>query len=267
MANIDAKMVKELRDKTGAGMMDCKKALVAADGDSEKAMEQLRKAGIAKAEKKASRSAKEGAVFVSISDDKAAAVEVLCETDFVARNEKFQNYSNELAARIASDFSEDGDVSEKVAEMEKDTVTEMVARIGENMQVRRAVRWDLTGKAGSYLHGNGRIGVVAEVEGECSDELLTDICMHIAAFAPAYITPDEIPAETIAKEKEIAAAQVQGKPENIIEKIVVGKINKWYTEVCLMKMPWIRDDKTCLEKVAPGLKVKRFIRWQVGEEL
>jgi elongation factor Ts len=143
----------------------------------------------------------------------------------------------------------------------------MIAKIGENMQLRRAVRWVSEGKCASYLHMGGRIGVMVDVEGDVDDEALSSLCMHIAAFKPDYISPEDIPAEVIEKEKEIAAGQVAGKPADIIDKIVMGKINKWYNEVCLMKQPWIRDDKQSVEKANPGMKVKQFIRWEIGEEL
>jgi elongation factor Ts len=135
------------------------------------------------------------------------------------------------------------------------------------MQLRRAAKWKTSAKVGSYLHMGGRIGVMVEVDGEIADDIMADLCMHIAAFNPQYIDVDDIPAEAIEKEKEIAKAQMAGKPENIIENILVGKINKWYSEVCVTKQPWLKDDKSCFAKVAPKAQIKRFIRWQVGEEL
>ena len=267
MAAITAKMVKELRDKTGVGMMDCKKALVAADGDMEVAVEHLRKSGIAKAAKRAGRAANEGRIVAQVENGVAVMAETLCETDFVARNERFRNFGSELVQRVAKNYDANGDVSEAVGTAEKDTVTEMVAVIGENIQIRRVARWVGDAHFASYLHMGGKIGVLIEAEGEADEELLHDICMHIAAFSPQFISPDDIPAEVVAKEKEIAKAQVEGKPENIIDKIVMGKISKWYTQACLTKQPWIRDDKTCLDKSMPKLKIRRFLRWQVGEEL
>ena len=143
----------------------------------------------------------------------------------------------------------------------------LISTIGENMQLRRATKWQTSGKVGTYLHMGGRIGVMVEVDGEIAEDVLADLCMHIAAFNPQFINPEDIPADVVAKEKEIAAAQLAGKPENIIEKILVGKLNKWYTEVCVTKQPWLKDDKSCFAKVAPQAQIKRFIRWQVGEEL
>ena len=266
MANITADIVKELRDKTGAGMMDCKKALTQSEGDIEKAIEFLRKSGIAKAEKKSGRATKEGKTLMLVEGNKAAMVEVLCETDFVATNEKFTAFVKDILARMIKGEG-NGDVSEKTQESEKENLVAMIATIGENMQIRRAARWETAGQIGSYLHQGGRVGVIVDVEGECDQVLLSEICMHIAAFRPQYICPGCVSAEIIEKEKEIAAAQLKDKPANMIEKIVMGKINKWYSEVCLVKQPWIKDDKTSLEKVNNKIKVKRFLRWEVGEEL
>ncbi len=263
---ITAEMVKELRDKTGAGMMDCKKALTDADGDLEKAIDNLRKSGIAKAEKKSGRTTKEGKIVSCIKGNKGAMVEVLCETDFVASNDKFKNFIAALVERVLA-VDGDGCVSEKVQELEKDGLVAMVATIGENMQIRRSVKWETTGKIASYLHMGGRIGVMIDVEGEADDAFLNDICMHIAAFRPSYVCSKCIPEDVIKREQEIAAAQVVGKPENIVAKIVEGKISKWYSDVCLVNQPWIKDDKSSLAKLKPNLKVKRFVRWEVGEEL
>lgn len=267
MAEITAAMVKELRDKTDAGMMDCKKALMECNGDMTAAIEHLRKTGVMKAEKRSGKSVKEGKIYALVSGGKAVMVEILSETDFVASNEKFFEYVKAAAGRVLERIPGDGDISAKAQELEKDNIVNLIAVIGENIQLRRAARFETAGKIASYLHLGGKIGVMLDVEGESTPELLNDICMHIAAFKPRSVGPDEIPADVIAKEKEIAAAQITGKPANMIEKIVMDKINKWFTEVCLVKQPWIRDDKTTLEKVAPKLKVKRFLRWEVGQEL
>lgn len=263
---ITADQVKVLRDKTGAGMMDCKKALVESNGDMEQAIDELRKSGIAKAEKKSGRATNEGKIITAITDGKGAAVEVLCETDFVATNQKFIDFITDVVNRTL-DIDGDGDISEQVQARENENLVAMVATIGENIQIRRAVKWNTSGKIASYLHMGGRIGVMLDVDGEKDEAFLNETCMHIAAFKPPFISPENISAEMIAKEKEIAAAQVVGKPANIVDKIVDGKINKWYSEVCLVKQPWIKDDKSCLEKLRPGMKVKRFLRWEVGEEV
>lgn len=266
MANITAQIVKELREKTDAGMMDCKKALVEADGDMAKAIDILRKSGIAKAEKKSGRAVKEGKIVSYIDGKVGVLLEALCETDFVASNEKFQNYINGVVKKAAS-FSADGDIAEKIADAEKAGLTELIATIGENMQLRRAVRWTSNGRCASYLHMGGRIGVMVDVEGNADDTAVNDLCMHIAAFKPSYVATDNIPAAIIAKEKEIASSQVAGKPADIVDKIVSGKISKWYKEVCLNDQPWIRDDKVSVQKANPGMKIKRFLRWEIGEEL
>lgn len=264
---VTAAQVKELRDKTGAGMMDCKKALTAADGDFELAIENLRKAGIAKAEKKADRATNEGVIVLRIADGVSVAAEVLCETDFVAKNERFIAYCDALLGRVAAAYSEDGEIGAQVAEAEKDRIGELVTNVGENIQVRRVVRWN-TDQAGSYSH-SGRIGVLVEATG-LSEETGRQLGMQIAASNPLFTSPADVPAEQVEKEKEIAAAQpdLASKPANIIEKILIGKINKWYTEICLTKQQWIHsEDKTTVEKALKGVAIKRFIRWSVGEDL
>jgi len=268
MAVITADIVKQLRDRTDAGMMDCKRALAEANGDMDKAVEILRVSGIAKAEKRAARSVKEGKIHAMVSNGVGVMVEVLCETDFVAKNERFLAYLEEVAGRVAG-YAEEGDVSALAQEREKDIVTALIATIGENMQLRRAIRWtSADGACACYLHMGGRIGVMIEAAGKVDDgRILTDVCMHIAAFQPRYIVPADIPAADVAREKAVAAEQIKDKPAEIVEKIVQGKLAKWHTEVCLMKQPWLRDDKVPTEKAVPGLTVRRFQRWEKGEAL
>ena len=168
----------------------------------------------------------------------------------------------------SSGTSGEGDVTAKAQEIENDKLAELFVKFGEKMVLRRALRYEISGgTVASYMHGEGKIGIMIEAEGSDDPVLLKDVCMHIAAFSPAYIVPADVPAEAVAKEKEIAAAQLAGKPANMIEKILTGKINKWYSEVCLMQQPWIHDDKTCLAKLAPKLVIKKFARWTVGQEL
>ncbi len=267
MVAISAKLVKELRDKTGAGMMDCKKALVKSEGDIQGAIDELKKAGITKAEKKSGRSVNEGRIASVTKEGIGVMLELLCETDFVAKNKNFQALIQKVLNTLTDDISGEGDVSEKVQEIHKDDVTAIIAKLGENTILRRAIRWETSGKCTSYMHMGGKIGVIVDVDGLEDEELLRSLAMHIAAFDPQYVTPSDISSEIIAKEKEIAEAQVAGKPANIIGKIVDGKINKWFTEVCLVKQPWVKDDKTTFEKLVPGATVKRFLRWQVGEEI
>lgn len=264
---ITATQVKELREKTGAGMMDCKKALVASDGDMDQAVENLRKAGVAKLSKKSSRVTKEGRITTLVSNGVGVVAEVLCETDFVGKNEVFAEYCEQLCARVAADYDVDGDVTEAVNANETGAIGDLVTNVGENIQINRVVRWQSDDYLACYLHMGGRIGVLVDISGECDDEYRSDLCMHIAAFSPRYLNPDEVPAEVIEKEKEIAKAlpDLAGKPENIIDKIIDGKIRKWYTETCLTHQPWVRDDKMSVAKAAPNSTIKRFIRWQVGE--
>lgn len=267
MAAISASMVKELRERTGVGMMDCRKALEAAGGDTELAIEHLRKSGVAKAATKVGRTAKEGRLVSLIRGPTGVLAEILCETDFVAKTDEFQAFATSVTEQALGKFTQDGDISVAFGELIRGPLNELIGKIGENMQVRRVQRWQTTGQVGTYLHMGGKIAVMVEVEGPADKALLADICMHIAAFSPQYVGPAQVPAAVVAKEKEIAAAQVEGKPANMVEKIVAGKIGKWYTEVCLLQQPWIRDDKTSLAKIAPQVTVKRFVRWQVGEAL
>ena len=271
MAAITAKMVSELREKTGAGMMDCKKALVAADGDMELAIENLRKSGVAKAEKKSGRATEQGKVWTKISGNEAAIVEMLCETDFAAKTPKFGALVDAMldgALKIAAD----GDVAAAVNEQESAIITSHIATIGENMSLRRAQKWQASNGScfASYHHMDGKVSVMVEVEGENDPAFLNDLCLHIAAFSPKYISCDDVPADVIAKEKEIAAAadpKLAGKPAEMLDKILAGKIKRFFSENCLEDQAWVKDDKTSLKKLKPAVKVKRFVRWAIGEEL
>ena len=255
---ITAQMVKELRDKTSAGMNECKKALVENNGDMQAAVEALRKAGIAKAENRQDRATKEGVICVSGEGQAAVMLEVLCETDFVAKNEQFLEFANGAAKRTFDATSGNGDVTEKARTQEAEELGALFAKFGEKMMIRRAVRFEAQdgNVIAPYLYGNGKIG------------LKHDICMHIAAFKPMYVRSSEIPEAAIAKEKEINAAQLleQGKPAAMVEKILNGKIHKWFSEVCLVDQPWIKNDKSSLSKLYPKVNVVRFARWVAGEE-
>lgn len=268
MADITAEVVRELRDKTGAGMMDCKKALVASAGDLNKAIEHLRKSGIAKAAKKIGRETAEGKIAAKLAGNTGVMVELRCETDFVAKNSLFVGFVQRVCDSLISDYQGNRELTDLVQEREKEAVTELISKVGENIAIRRAVRWE-GGRYATYLHMGGRIGVLLDCDGIDDASFLTDICMHIAAFNPTYVSPGAVPGEILQKEKEIAAAQPElaDKPEAIREKITQGKINKWFTENCLVKQPWIRDDKTSIEKLKPNAKVNRFLRWQVGTSL
>lgn len=272
---ITAAMVKELRERTGSGMMECKKALQETNGDIEAAVEWMRKAGLAKADKKAGRIAAEGLIVVERSADgkEAAMVEVNCETDFVSKGDDFRNFAKAVAQRVlqsrpadleallAMPLQEEGEVSVNTARQE------LIAKLGENMNVRRFVRYQSEGVVGFYLHGT-RIGVLVDMVGG-SEELAKDVAMHIAASRPVCVEEKDVPADMLAKEREIYATQAasSGKPANIIEKMVEGRLKKFITEVTLLGQPFVKDpDKSVGDLLkAAGATVVRFERFEVGE--
>ncbi len=272
---ITASMVKELRERTGAGMMECKKALVETGGDMEAAIELMRKTGAAKADKKASRTAAEGVIAVARSEDgrTLAMVEVNCETDFVAKDENFRAFAERVAQTVLR--SAPADVATLLALPLSDggrTVEEarldLVNKIGENVQVRRFERIEAQGDhLGVYLHGT-RIGVVVDLEG--GDETLArDLAMHIAASRPMCVSEEEVPEEVLEKEKEILTAQAQdsGKPPEIVEKMVQGRLKKFLSEVTLLGQPFVKDPDKSVGKLLKeaGARVRRFLRFEVGE--
>ncbi len=270
MAEITAKMVMELRQKTGCGMMECKKALVESNGDVDGAIENLRKAGAAKAQKRAGRAVTQGKWAIATAGDSVALVEGLCETDFVAKTAEFKAFVQK-AADVALACEGDGDVSEKTAAAMDEDLKALIGKIGENMSIRRAIKW--TAKDGSklayYLHTAQPYATLVEVAGTDDADLLNNISLHITASNPTFISQKDVPADFIAKEREIAAAdpKLAGKPENVLAGIIQGKLNKRFSEVCLMDMPWIDDEHTTLAKLAPKVAVVRFVRWLVGEEI
>jgi len=294
---ITAKDVQLLRQRTGAGMMDCKKALEETGGDVEKAVEYLRKKGIAKAEKRADRAASEGAIVALVSDDAetAALVEVNSETDFVARNDEFQALAKAVASQLFGDASFDGVVTvAQEGELMKqpwhkdagktvgDAVKEASGKTGENVVVRRYARFKTDGVIGSYVHHNGRVAVIVDVVGGTGDAvkaLARSIAEHVAAGVPKVplgVNRDEIKTDIIDRERRIYEEQARtaGKPEAMIGKIVDGQINKFYAENTLLDQPWVRDDsKTIRQLVTEASKesgstltVRRFARFQMGEE-
>ncbi|MBR4255056.1 MAG: elongation factor Ts [Lentisphaeria bacterium] len=267
MAAITPQMVKELRDKTDAGMGECKKALIEANGDIEAAVDILRKAGIAKSAHRADRATAEGKIFVAVDGNQALMLEVCCETDFVANNEKFLEYGNGAAKKILANTTGDGDVTEAAQKSEETELAALFSKFGEKMIIRRALRYTTDQKIAYYIHFNGKIGVLLDIGGEIDEAGIKNTCLQICASSPQYVNSSEVPAEAIAHEKEIATAQLKesGKPENIIEKIVAGKINSWYGEICLVNQPWILDNKTTFGKLFPKATVKRFARWAVGQ--
>jgi elongation factor Ts len=274
---ITAAQVKELRERTGSGMMECKKALVDANGDMETAIETLRKTGLAKADKKASRVAAEGLVVVEISADKksAAVVEVNCETDFVAKKEDFQEFASAIAKRVLQDDPADIDsllampLHDGDATTIEDSRKALIATIGENISVRRFVRLESSGELSSYRHGV-RIGVLVDLAGGDS-ALGRDLAMHIAAHdpRPVCVSEDEVPADMIEKEREIFTAQAResGKPDNIIEKMIDGRIRKYLGEITLLGQSFVKDPDQTVGKLleAANASVLRFERMELGE--
>jgi elongation factor Ts len=263
MAEITASLVKELRERTGAGMMECKKALTENDGDIEASADWLRKQGLAKADKKASRVAAEGRIVAAQGEGKAVLVEVNSETDFVAKDANFVAFTDAVAQAALSAK----DIDALKAGSVEEARTALIAKVGENVQVRRMARIDSAHPIGAYVHG-GRIGVLVEVEGG-DPELARGLAMHIAAMNPPYISPAHVPADFVAREKEIAMAQVKdtGKPPEIIEKMVSGKVAKTVNELCLTGQPYVLDTNQTVEQAlkAAGAQVLQFVRLAVGE--
>ena len=273
---ITASQVKDLREKTGAGMMDCKKVLTETDGDMEKAIELLRERGIAKAAKKSGRVAAEGLVEAYVSEDGkvGAVVEVNAETDFVAKNEEFKTFVANVAKQVAEKNPKDVEellAQDSIEELGK-TVNEVlvgkIATIGENMNIRRFARFESEGLVEKYIHGDGKIAVLVNMKSG-DKEVAKDVCMQIAAARPEYLNEASVPAERLEKEKEILKAQTmnEGKPEAIAEKIVLGRIGKFYSEICLVDQEFVKDPS---KKVSQLLKehtaeVTEIARFEKGE--
>nr|WP_159315110.1 translation elongation factor Ts [Mammaliicoccus sciuri] len=272
---ISAKLVKELREKTGAGMMDCKKALTETDGDIDKAVDYLREKGIAKAAKKADRIAAEGTTFVASKANDAVILELNSETDFVARNEGFQNLVKEMADHILDVKPADVDElnASKLASGQtvEEKMNEAISTIGEKLTLRRFTLKTKTDNDsfGEYLHMGGRIGVLTVVEGSTNEEAAKDVAMHIAALNPKFVSRDQVSEEELAHEKEILKQQAlnEGKPENIVEKMVEGRMRKYLEEICAVDQAFVKNpDQTVAEflKTDGGVLVD-FVRYEVGE--
>lgn len=282
---ITAQMVKELRETTGAGMMDCKKALTEAEGDMDRAIDILREKGLSKAAKKADRIAAEGLVTIKLNGDNtvAAITEVNSETDFVAKNEDFKTFVNDVTEMVLeNDFS---DVSELLASNHRegkplqDVLNDRIATIGEKLDVRRFVKVASNGVIAGYIHGGGKIGVLVNLETESKDEkvlkLGKDIAMQVAAMNPKYVSRDDVDQEYIAHEKEVLTQQAlnEGKPAEIVEKMVVGRLNKELKEVCLLDQVFVKDSELTIAKlitniakeVGSDIKVSSVTRYEVGE--
>ena len=279
---VTAAMVKELRDMTGAGMLDCQKALKEVDGNMDKAVEFLREKGLAIAAKKAGRIASEGMVYAYLADDKKVGtlVEVNSETDFVAKNDEFKSFVANVAKIVAEQNPADVEAL-KALDCNGETVeaklTALIAKIGENMNIRRFSR--VAGNVCSYTHAGGRIGVLVEAENaldnENSYEAARDVAMQIAAINPLYLTKEVVPAEDVEKEKSIIVAQIKedpknaNKPDNIIEKMVMGKINKFYETNCLLQQEFVKDSDQKVQAylASKGVNLTNFVRFEKGEGL
>lgn len=285
---ITAQSVKELREKTGAGMMDCKKALTETNGDMDKAIELLREKGLAAAAKKAGRVAAEGIVETFITEDhkNAGIVELNCETDFVAANEEFKTLASNVAKMAAStnsstieEFLEEKYIADNSISI-KDAVTALIAKLGENMNLRRFEKFAIdNGVIQSYIHGNGRIGVLVELACDSESpvllEVAKDLCMQVAAANPLFIGREDVDHKSLDKEREIYRVQAlnEGKPEKIVDKMVEGRIQKYYKEVCLVDQLWVRNPDMSITKylqekskeVGSPIKVTRFARFEKGE--
>jgi elongation factor Ts len=293
MVEITSQMVKELRDKTNVGMMDCKQALVEADGDREKAIEILRKKGKAVAAKRSGRATNEGVILSRVSADARVGVlvEVNSETDFVARNDIFRSFVASIAEHI--DVKAPKDLQDMLGQTfakdpkitVQDALTDIIGKIGENIQIRRMERLsaDDNGGVSDYIHMGGKIGVLVKVsfgkpstrDSADAKDMMKNLCMQIAASSPLYISEKDIPAEVLGKEKEIQSAQITGKPANIVEKIVEGKMQKYYAEVCLLHQPYVKEQKMTVKdyiadvskKAGDTIAVSCFVRFVLGEEV
>ena len=275
MATISAKLVKELREKTGAGMMDCKKALTETDGDIEKAIDYLREKGIAKAAKKADRIAAEGLVHVETKGNDAVIVEINSETDFVARNEGFQELVKEIANQVLDTKAETVEALMETTlpngKSVDERIKEAISTIGEKLSVRRfAIRTKTDNDAfGAYLHMGGRIGVLTVVEGSTDEEAARDVAMHIAAINPKYVSSEQVSEEEINHEREVLKQQAlnEGKPENIVEKMVEGRLRKYLQEICAVDQDFVKNPDVTVEAFlkTKGGKLVDFVRYEVGE--
>lgn len=275
---ITTSMIKELRDATSMGINDCKKALEETGGDFDAAIKVLREKGAAIATKRASKEANEGMIAAIVTNDSqnAAMIEINCETDFVTRNEDFQGFVEELRGE-ALNFESDAMAAGVAGKIE-----DKMASIGEKIMFRRNVKWsvDGTGAVTSYIHMGGKVGVLVEVGCEKAEtienpvfkELAKDLTLHVAAAAPEYLTRDEVPAELVEEEKDIARKQLEGKPANIIDNILVGKINKYFSQICFIEQGFVKEDKVSItdllaekgKELGDTLTVKRYVRYQLG---
>ncbi|MDK6863042.1 MULTISPECIES: translation elongation factor Ts [Nosocomiicoccus] len=276
MAKITAQLVKELREKTGAGMMDCKKALQETDGNIEEAIQYLREKGIASAGKKADRIATEGLIEIAVDGNDAAIVEINAETDFVARNEQFQNLVKKIAEHIVKTKPanlEELNASELDGQSVEEVMKSAIATIGENMNIRRfeVLTKPENGAFGEYIHMGGTIGVLSVIEGSTDEAIAKDVSMHAAALNPQYAKQDEVPQEELDKEREVLRNQAleEGKPENIVDKMVEGRMRKFLEEIVIGSQPFVKDsDKTVDQFLKENnAELVTFVRFGLGEGL
>ncbi|WP_225971404.1 translation elongation factor Ts [Abyssicoccus albus] len=276
MMAISAKLVKQLREKTGAGMMDCKKALTETDGDIDKAVDYLREKGMAKAAKKSDRIAAEGSSFVKSNGNVATILEVNSETDFVARNDQFKNLVEQLADHILATKPQDLETlmaSDINGQSVEDLMNESIAKIGEKLTLRRFAIVEKTDNDafGEYLHMGGSIGVLSLVEGSSDSEAAKDVAMHIAALNPKFVSREQVSEEELTREREVLKNQAlnEGKPENIVEKMVEGRLRKYLEEICAVDQAFVKNpDQTISEFLSSkGGKLTSFVRFEVGEGL
>lgn len=278
MTEITAEMLRELRDRTGVGVGKCKEALKATDGNIDKAIENLRKAGIASAIKKTSREANEGSIYIFENEGQLAIVEINAETDFVVKNAKFQEFAANIAEEICNTAPAtlEAFLEQKYSKDPKLTIDEArsltVQSLGENIQIKRFEIFPKKSdhSLATYSHMGGKLVTLIEIEGSEQEAMLArDIAMHVAAEAPEYVSSDEVPPRVIEHEKEIAKAQVKNKPDNIVDKIVEGKLKAYFNQVCLVDQKYVKNPEQTiaqlLESHGKGLKISQFLRWRVGE--
>jgi len=271
---ITAAMVKALRDKTGLPMMECKKALTEASGDEEKAIEVLRKLGAIKVRKFGSREVTEGRIACCVDPEakRAGIVELRCETAPVANTDDFINLATTIAREAAVAEAPSPETIRQQPLIDDpsktlgDHIDEVFNRVRENMRIARVAQ--VAGNVGQYVHHNGQVGVLVEMSGDCPEDLKADLCMHIAAMNPAYTRREDADPKEVERQKAVFAEEAKGKPEPIVEKIVTGKLNRWFSEFVLLEQPFVKDDKNSVARVlkaaAPDLTVRRFVRYEVG---
>ncbi len=273
---VTAQMVKELREKTGAGMMDCKKALTETNGDMEQAIDFLREKGMAKAAKKADRVAAEGLTHIEVDGNRAAIIEVNCETDFVTKNDQFKQLLADLGKHIVK--NNPASVEEALqqnlldgSETVENAITSVVSKIGEKISLRRFTVLDKTDNDafGAYLHMGGRIGVLSLLEGTTDENVAKNVSMHVAAINPRYVSREEVAEEEVNREREVLKTQAlnEGKPEKIVEKMVEGRLGKFFEEIVLLEQSFVKDPDQKVKKYVAdkGASVKAFVRYEVGE--